>query len=108
MPYKDKKDLFAAHQRYRDEKHANMWDILKQSSCMDCKNSDPRVLEFDHRPDEEKSFGIAKAISSGTRSWKSIFNEMSKCDIVCSNCHKIRTMERGNYKRYQSYSNNNQ
>lgn len=28
---------------------------------------------------------------TGTRSWESIEAEIAKCDIVCSNCHRIRT-----------------
>lgn len=96
--------MYAAQQRHRDRNHKKLWELLLKSKCLDCGNKDPRVLEFDHRPDESKNFDISKAISGSTRSWKLISLEIEKCDIVCSNCHKIRTMERGNYKRFTSFN----
>jgi hypothetical protein len=104
MPYKNKEDLYKAQERQRNKNHNSMWDILLSSPCLDCGNNDPRVLEFDHRPEEKKEFNISRAVSGSTRSWQSIKREIDKCDIVCSNCHKIRTMERGNYKRNVSYN----
>jgi hypothetical protein len=71
-------------------------DVLKKSSCCDCNNSDWRVLEFDHRDRETKSFNIADSTSY---SIDRIQEEIDKCDIVCANCHNIRTIEqRGYYK----------
>lgn len=44
------------------------------------------ALEFHHLDPTEKDFSIA---SSGyTRSWEKIRNELDKCMLVCSNCHK--------------------
>jgi hypothetical protein len=71
-------------------------ELLKNSKCVDCGNSDWRVLEFDHRNRETKSFNIADAVSY---SIENIQKEIDKCDIVCANCHNIRTIEqRGYYK----------
>jgi hypothetical protein len=104
MPYKNKEDLYKRQEIHRSKNHDQMWELLIKSKCMDCGISDPRVLEFDHRPEEEKQFDISRSVAGSTRSWKSIEEEINKCDIVCSNCHKIRTMTRGNYKRYVSYN----
>ena len=104
MPYKDSTKRYESQKRHRDRNHELMWELLVNSKCSDCNISDPRVLEFDHLPMYEKKFDIARAIAGSTRSWNSILTEIKKCDIVCSNCHKIRTMTRGNYKRHQSYS----
>lgn len=105
MPYKNRKDLYAAQKRHRDENHKKMWELLENSECKDCRIADPRVLEFDHLDRKEKSFNIARAIAGSTRSWASIKKEIDKCDIVCANCHRIRTMEYGNYKRNVSFQN---
>jgi hypothetical protein len=60
---------------------------LKEHSCVDCGNSDIRVLEFDHRNKEEKKFGIAM----GRAYSKEVLEaEMLKCDVRCANCHRIR------------------
>jgi hypothetical protein len=103
MPYKNKEDLYKSQQKIRDRNHNNLWEYLSDKCCTDCNLKDPRVLEFDHLPQYEKKFEIAKAISGSTRSWVLILSEINKCEIVCSNCHKIRTMERGNFKRYKSF-----
>lgn len=65
-------------------------DLLSQTPCKDCSNPDIRVLEFDHLRD--KKFNISTMIKS--YSLEKIKEEVAKCDIVCSNCHKIRTYNR--------------
>jgi hypothetical protein len=102
MPYKNKEDMYAAQERTRDRNHAKMWELLENSQCADCSIEDSRVLEFDHRPSEDKSFNVSRAVSGSTRSWELIQKEIDKCDIVCANCHRIRTMARGNHKRHKS------
>lgn len=51
-----------------------------------------QVLEFDHREDEEKCFDISDRMTSG--SLEDLRREIAKCDIVCANCHRIRTVKR--------------
>lgn len=62
-------------------------DFFRENPCVDCGESDPVVLEFDHLRD--KKFNISKALRD--RSWKSILAEMAKCEVVCANCHRRRT-----------------
>jgi hypothetical protein len=60
--------------------------------CIDCGyNKDARALEFDHRPGTKKNRTVA---SSMYASWEYIWAEIAKCDVVCCNCHAIRTFER--------------
>ena len=58
--------------------------------CVDCGESDPVVLEFDHLGD--KAFDIATNLSF--RNWPSILAEIEKCEVVCANCHRRRTARR--------------
>jgi len=56
-------------------------------SCMLCGyNRHVGVLEFHHVDATTKSFGV----SSGgfSRSWRSIYEELKKCVLVCANCHR--------------------
>ncbi len=64
----------------------------RQSGCSDCGLDDPRRLEFDHRPEEDKSFTIG--VDGRDVSPKRLWEEMEKCDVVCANCHRLRTWDR--------------
>ena len=55
--------------------------------CADCGETDPVVLEFDHRRDKE--FNIGSVLPY--RRWEAILAEIEKCDVVCANCHRRRT-----------------
>ncbi len=70
-------------------------DLLLKNSCKDCGTSDWRVLEFDHVRDKKKSVSTLVR----TTTWPRVLEEIAKCEIVCCNCHRIRTMERGNHWR---------
>lgn len=52
--------------------------ICGYNKCID-------ALEFHHKNPNEKEFKIG---SGNTMSWKEYRNEVSKCMLVCSNCHK--------------------
>ena len=61
----------------------------KNKPCMDCGVSYPHyVMDFDHKTD--KKFLIGRQVHSTTAVSK-ILEEIAKCDIVCSNCHRERT-----------------
>jgi len=66
-------------------------DIKSKTPCKDCgKIFHPVAMDFDHIHGDKK-FQIG---SSNLSSWKAILNEISKCEIVCSNCHRVRTFVR--------------
>lgn len=67
--------------------------VLTVRPCEDCGMDDLRVLDFDHRPDEEKLTEVSKMIRQG-HSIAAIDAEIAKCDVVCANCHRIRTAGR--------------
>ena len=68
---------------------------LKQNTpCKDCNISFPYyVMHFDHLGN--KSFNIARNYNKSLGELK---NEINKCEIVCANCHAIRTYNRKQYK----------
>ncbi len=58
--------------------------------CYDCKQSfPPYVFDFDHRDPSEKCFAIGN--NGSTLSWERTLEEAKKCDMVCANCHRVRT-----------------
>jgi hypothetical protein len=61
--------------------------------CLDCRWREwPRGLDWDHVAGD-KVTDISQMIANG-RPWSEISAEIAKCDCVCANCHRIRTVER--------------
>lgn len=75
-------------ERLVDANKQKLWDYLLTHPCVDCNISDPRVLEFDHRDELEKSRNVTEMFQW---SWSTIEYEIAKCDVRCANCHRIRT-----------------
>ena len=66
--------------------------IKLERGCADCGyNQAAAALDFDHLPGTVKVFSIAQA--SG-RTWPTVLEEIAKCEVVCANCHRIRTAKR--------------
>ena len=74
----------------REALREKMLEYLESHPCQDCGNTDVRVLEFDHRDPSDKADDVS-ALMRKRISWALILNEISKCDVVCANCHRIRT-----------------
>ena len=58
--------------------------------CLDCGIEDERVFQFDHVPNRGEK--LRNVLNSTT--WEACRTELDKCDLVCANCHCIRTRER--------------
>lgn len=68
-------------------------DELKTAPCMDCGGMfPPECMDWDHRPGEQKT-GSLGGLYIASRA--KVMAEIAKCDLVCSNCHRIRTKSRG-------------
>lgn len=65
---------------------------LSSHPCVDCGNDDIRVLDFDHVRGI-KDMAVTELISYSV---KRIILEISKCEVRCSNCHRIRHWEERN------------
>lgn len=70
---------------------------LRQNPCVDCGESDPIVLEFDHKDPSEKLFNLGSG-STRYRGLKSIKAEIEKCEIRCANCHRRKTYRDRDFK----------
>ena len=89
---KNKQFYFAKKKKYVDN-NAKRIEELKNKPCMDChKSFPPYVMDFDHR-DNNKVGDISHMIHYGV-SYKVLLTEIVKCDLICSNCHRIRTHNR--------------
>ena len=74
-------------------------DNIKSNPCTDCRNRfHPCAMDFDHVTGE-KLFNIANGIYL-KKSDEEIIEEIKKCELVCSNCHRIRTYNRRKHPKY--------
>ena len=62
-------------------------NYLATHPCVDCGESDPDVLDFDHRDPKKKRYSIGAGWASGILP-KSLMKEIRKCDVRCANCHR--------------------
>ncbi len=64
----------------------------KENPCTDCCIEYPYyVMEFDHLDRSEKLFNISQYQG---KTKVELLDELSKCELVCANCHRIREHNR--------------
>lgn len=107
MPYADPEQQKAAQRRYYDknaEAYAERGRIyrtqmttevnrIKEASpCTDCGESYPAcVMQFDHTGDD-KVLAVSRLLRS--KGWPTVLDEIAKCELVCANCHAVRSWRR--------------
>lgn len=93
--YKNNKPTaLARNANCRRAKIARMVERFKSAPCMDCRQSyPPCVMDFDHRPEERKLFGLG-GTAIAAYALERVMAEIAKCDLVCANCHRLRTQRR--------------
>lgn len=75
-----------------------VFKYLQEHPCIDCGESNPIVLEFDHVKGDKvdaisemiNHYGIVK-----------IKEEISKCEVRCANCHRIKTAKQFGWSIYK-------
>ena len=85
----------ARTKRVRQEARAFIVDYLRAHPCVDCGETDIVVLEFDHLRD--KKANVSYFIRTGEIARMKA--EIDKCEVVCANCHRRRTSQRGAWYR---------
>ena len=88
----------ARRRRITSEYKQRLREILESSECADCRIENILVLEFDHVRGKKRG-NVTTMLNYGC-SWETILEEIEKCEIVCANCHRIRT-----YSRIKTYRN---
>jgi hypothetical protein len=84
---------------YKQRSCSFVLEYLQAHPCMDCGEADVVVLEFDHRDPSTKMYNIGTMLDRCFKSEK-ILEEISKCDVVCANCHKRRTAKQQAWWKY--------
>jgi len=109
MPYKDadkRRDYNRRYQKryYKENKAKRKAEVRERRkslrrwyaewrrtlSCQRCGlagENCPWLLEFHHRPDEEKVASVSFLVNNGYSTAR-VQEEMDKCDVLCANCHR--------------------
>ena len=75
--------------QYDATKKAFLAEYKQELGCAICGyNSHPAALTFDHIDPNGKVNNIA---NYGTLSWEKLLTEITKCRVLCANCHFIHT-----------------
>lgn len=68
----------------------------KMAPCVDCKREyHYAVMDADHRDPDIRLFSLSRPPKGCTV--EMFLTELAKCDIVCSNCHRMRTFRNGGF-----------
>jgi 5-methylcytosine-specific restriction endonuclease McrA len=76
-----------------------IWRYKRLCGCAICGNKDPRVLDYDHINGKNKIDVISRMVGQTVSKIK-LKKEIRKCQILCSNCHRIKTFETFKCKKY--------
>lgn len=93
------KEVLKVSKKVRNENKKKYFEILNSGECMDCGFSHPAALVFDHKSGVNKIAGIGRMVTTGYK-WETILKEIDKCDLVCANCHAIRTAKQQNWYNF--------
>jgi hypothetical protein len=82
---------YAAYSRKYHRKRKTLMSARKSNPCMDCgRTFPPECMDWDHIRGK-KTTNIARLVSAAPAKLE---KEIAKCDLVCANCHRIRTVKR--------------
>lgn len=95
-----------AAQRERDRNYRTrilhwFFEQLVGRACVDCGESDPVTLDFDHRGNKTECVSVMVFSGFGQ---ERIAAEIAKCDVRCANCHRRKT--HGRTRRATWFKNN--
>lgn len=100
-PGKHREAVSARNRIEKDKLQQLLGQYLLDHPCVDCGQTDIRLLDCDHRGDEIKRLEVSKMIA-GQYKWAVILNELSKCDTRCRNCHILKTYERAGSRDWRT------
>ena len=85
----EKQKIYDNRTKRRENARQYVWDYLASNPCIDCGETDPRLLEFDHVRGKKKA--AISVLASGRYSIETIQAEIAKCEVRCTSCHRKKT-----------------
>ena len=79
-----------------NSKNEYVWFLRNIMNCVDCGESNPRVIDFDHIT-KNKILSISNMVRNPSFGISDIKKEVDKCVVRCSNCHRLKTAKENNW-----------
>ena len=67
--------------------YLRLWKYFEKNPCTACGEDNPLMLSLDHVGDD-KTDNVSCMMGS---SWRQLHAEIKKCDVLCHNCHAVKT-----------------
>jgi hypothetical protein len=90
-----KRRSFESNRRYRLRNRDYIIGYLRAHPCVDCGETDPVVLDFDHMG--KKEFEVSDLVRCAF-GLDRIKTEIERCEVRCARCHRRRTAEQFSWK----------
>lgn len=74
--------------QYKQEIRKWWFDYKSTLKCERCDENHPATLDFHHLDPSKKEYEVSQMITARFLSKEAILNEMKKCIVLCSNCHR--------------------
>lgn len=98
--------MYRRNIRHRRDLVSKVRNYLADHPCVDCGESDPVVLDFDHVRGE-KGDNVSRLVSHG-HSWAAVRAEIEKCNVRCANCHRRKTAKELGFYDYLAVAESEQ
>ena len=86
----------------RNKNHTKARVYFLQNPCIDCGETDPIVLQFDHI-NGNKTHNVSNLLRE-CYNWNKIQMEIDKCEVRCANCHLRKTAREFGWYKYMNES----
>lgn len=82
----NKHNYTVRQKRMRHDRGEWLLNFKRNLSCVRCGETHPRCLDFHHRDPENKLGLVSRMVKCN--SLEKVIAEISKCDVLCANCHR--------------------
>ena len=95
-------NVSANSMRYRERNRVFIREYLLSHPCVDCGETNPALLEFDHQRDKLRE--VSRMAWSAVP-LDALAQEIAKCKVRCANCHARRTAEQMGWRKSNEVPN---
>ena len=82
-----RKDTIKRNKTTNINKAKEFVSAIKKTGCNFCNETEECCLDLHHIDPKQKEYSISRIVNSGHK-LETIYKEIEKCIVVCSNCHR--------------------